>query len=697
MRGGAGTDAVSNPLLERANPPPFDRIRAEHVAPAVSEALDDARRRIDAAAGDAGGAADEDPLAALDEIADRVARVWAPVAHLANVHATPELRAAHGAALPRLSRFWSRLFHHEGLHRRLRAFAAAAKPVALSSLRARHLRKTLKDFRRAGAGLAPDAKARLEALRAESAELSRRFEENVMDETAAYAKHVTSAGALAGLPQSALGLAASRAKERGLPGWTLTLDMPSVQAVLKHAEDRALRKETYEAYMGRCREGEHDNRPVAERLLACRRELAGVLGYPDFPDYRLEDAMARTGDAVKTFLRDLADRTRPFHERDAGLLAARARDAGMGRLEPWDVAFLAEKMRKERFDVDDEELRPWFPLEEVQSGLFEIVRRLFGLTVEQAGGGGAWHEDVSFFEVRDETGLHVGSFYADWFPRETKRQGAWMDALIAGGPREGGFVPHLGFVGANFTPPSGGRPALLTHTEVRTLFHEFGHLLHHVGSKVEVPARGGVNVAWDWVEVPSQIMENWTWEPNALAFFARHFETGRPLPSELLERLLAARRFLGGWRQMRQIALANLDLELHRTFRGEVSVGEFASRALRPFVPSPAFVELHGLPSFSHLFGGGYASAYYSYLWSEALEADAFSRFRDEGSLNPETGRAFLNCVLSEGDRHDPEHLFRSFMGRDPDPGALIRRNLGATLRNDMPGTPTHHEEEAHA
>lgn len=685
---------MSNPLLERANPPPFDRIRAEHVAPAVSEALDDARLRIEAVAD--GAAADGDPLAALDEIADRVARVWAPVAHLANVHATPEVREAHGAALPSLSRFWSRLFHHEGLHRRLRTFAAAAEPGALSPLRARHLRKTLQDFRRAGAELEPDAKKRLEALRVEIAELGRRFEENVMDETAAYAKHVKSPEALAGLPPSALGPAAARAEERGLPGWVLTLDMPSVQAVLKHAEDRALRKEIHEAYMGRCGEGEHDNHPVAERLLACRRELAGVLGYDAFPDYRLEDAMARAGEAVKTFLQDLAGRTRPFHEHDAGLLAARARDAGLGRLEPWDVAFLAEKMRRERFDVDDEELRPWFPLEEVQSGLFEIVRRLFGLKVKPADAP-AWHEDVSFFEVRDETGLHVGSFYADWFPRETKRQGAWMDGLIAGGPRDDGFTPNLGFVGANFTPPAAGRPALLTHAEVRTLFHEFGHLLHHVGSKVEVTARGGVNVAWDWVEVPSQIMENWTWEPDALALFARHFETGRRLPPEVLERLLAARRFMGGWRQMRQIALANLDLELHRTFRGDTPVGEFASRALRPFVPSPAFVERNGLPSFSHLFGGGYASAYYSYLWSEALEADAFSRFRDEGPLNPETGRAFLDCVLSQGDRHDPEHLFRSFMGRDPDPGALIRRNLGATLPGDMPGTPTNHEREAHA
>lgn len=687
---------MSNPLLERGQRVPFDRIGAGHVAPAVAAALDEARDGIEAVA-EGGASSGEDPLAALDAVADRVARVWAPVSHLANVDATPELREAHAAVLPGLSRFWSRLFHHEGLYRTLRAFAAAAEPGALSRLRARHLRKTLQDFRRAGAGLDSAGKERLENLRAELAELGRRFEENVLDETAAYAKHVTNAEALAGLPEAALDLAAARAAERGLGGWAVTLDMPSVQSVLKHAEDRALRREVHEAYASRCSGGERDNRAIVERMLEARREMAGVLGYHDFPDYRLEDAMARTGAEVRRFLDDLAGRTRPFYERDAALLETRARSAGIERLEPWDVAFLTEKMRREQFDVVDEALRPWFPLGEVQAGLFEIAGRLFGLTVEPAANPAVWHEDVAFFEVRDETGVHVGSFYADWFPRETKRQGAWMDSLVAGGPRDGGFEPNLGFVGANFTPPSGKRPALLTHAEVRTLFHEFGHLLHHVASRVEIAGRGGINVAWDWVEVPSQIMENWTWEEESLAVFARHAETGQALPADMLDRLLAARRFMGGWRQMRQISLANLDLELHRSYRGQEPAADFAAAAMRPFAPSARFAELHGLPSFSHLFGGGYASAYYSYLWSETLEADAFSRFRDEGPMNPKTGKAFRDCVLSQGDRHDPEHLFRSFVGRDPDAGALIRRNLGATLPGDTTPPPPADSEEAHA
>ncbi len=676
---------LNNPLLERLEPGgriPFDRIRAEHVEPALSAALAEARRRIDEVASGSAGA--DDPLKPLDDLADRVARVWAPVSHLANVHATPTLRQAHAAALPDLAKFWTRLLHHDGLHRRLREFSASREEGALSALRARHLRKTLREFRRAGAGLEAGRKQRLERLRVELAELGRRFEENVLDETAAFAKHLSEPDSLAGLPEDALALAAQRAKERDLPGWTLTLDMPSVQAVLKHADDRGLRQEIYEAYMGRCAGGEHDNGPLAERILAARRELAGLLGYDGFPDYRLEDAMARTGEAVRRFLDDLAGRTRPFYERDARQLEARARQAGMGALQPWDVAYLTERMRKERFDVDDEALRSWFPLEEVQAGLFEIARHLFGLSVTEEDAS-AWHEDVSFFEVRDEAGVHLGSFYTDWFPRDTKRQGAWMDSLISGGPRSGGFEPNLGFVGANFTPPSGGRPALLTHAEVRTLFHEFGHLLHHVASRVEIPGRGGVNVAWDWVEVPSQIMENWTWEAEPLAVFARHHETGEPLPPDLLDQLLAARRFMGGWRQMRQVALANLDLELHRSYSGDAPLMAYAAEALRPFVPSRRFVELHGLASFSHVFGGGYASAYYSYLWSETLEADAFSRFRSEGSMNPATGRAFLDCVLSQGDRHDPEELFRAFMGRDPEPGALIRRNLGTTLDEASP------------
>ena len=666
-----------NPLLDRAFPIPFDRIEPGDIAPAVDEVLTRAGERIEALGNGRGGGWDE-VVGELDALSEDVARTWAPVSHLHNVYATPALREAYAASLPAVTRFSSRLHHHEGLFRRLRDFAASPSGRSPGGLRRRHLDKTLRDFRRAGAELAPGDKQSLEELRLELSELGRRFEENLLEETAAYGKVVTRGELLAGMPENALERAAQLAGERGEDGWLLTLDMPAVQAVLQHADDRALRREIHTAFMDRCTAGDRDNRPLVTRILELRRRLADLLDYPDFPDYRLETLMAGSGGRVRAFLDELIDGTRPFHQRDTEELEAYARKCGLGALEPWDVSWLMERMRRKRFEIDDEKLRPWFPLDEVQAGLFEVAERLFGLAVTRVDNPAVWHPDVSFFEVRDGTGVHVGSFYTDWFPRETKRQGAWMDDLVSGGPGpDGAFQPHLAFIGGNFTPPTGARPALLTHREVQILFHEFGHLLHHTASRVEIAARGGINVAWDWVEVPSQIMENWCWQSEALALFARHFETGEALPDQVLERLLAARRFMGGWLQMRQLSFANLDLELHRSYAGDAPVMDFAARRLRPFVPSERFVQRHILPSFSHLFGGGYASAYYSYIWSETLEADAFSRFEGEGVLNERTGRAFLECVLAQGDRRDPEDLFRDFMGRDPDPGALIRRNLG--------------------
>ena len=666
----------SNPLLDRGFPIPFDRIRPEDVAPAVDRTLARARRRIDElGAGRGGGFGDV--AGALDDLAEDVGRTWAPVSHLANVAATPELRAAHAEALPEVTRFWSRLHHDAGLYRRLRAYAASPEGVALTGLRRRHLDLTLREFRRAGADLGAEDKETLERLGVELSDLARRFEENLLEETAAYRKLVRRESSLAGMPRTALDRARQLAADKGDEGWALTLDMPSVAAVLQHADDRALRREIHTAHLDRCTRGDRANAPLIARILEVRREMAGLLGYADFPDYRLETLMSGSGAGVRDFVDQLVRRTRPFHERDADELEAKAASMGLGALEPWDVSYLVEHLRRERFDLDDEALRPWFPLPEVQSGLFDIARRLFGLQVEPVENPAVWHPDVEFFEVRGESGRHLGSFYTDWFPRETKRQGAWMDGLVTGGPAVPSFRPHLAFIGGNFTPPAGGRPALLTHREVRTLFHEFGHLLHHICSEVEISARGGVNVAWDWVEVPSQIMENWCWEREALDLFARHHETGESLPAPMLERLLAARRFMGGWMQMRQLSFANLDLELHRSYGGDGPVMEWAARALRPFVPSDRFVERHILPSFAHLFAGGYASAYYSYLWSETLEADAFSRFEREGVLNPEVGRALRSSILAQGDRRDADELFRDFMGRGPDPGALVRRNLG--------------------
>jgi oligopeptidase A len=495
---------------------------------------------------------------------------------------------------------------------------------------------------------------------------------------------------LDGIPDGVLNRFRKKAEEEALEGWILTLDFPSYEPVMKYCKDRELREELHQAYVGRCRGDEFDNLPLIPRILKLRQELAEILGFRDFPDYRLEEAMAKSGAGAVAFEEDLIHRTRPYWARDVKELESHASALDIDELAPWDVAFVAESLRKKRYDIDDELLRPYFPQDKVLSGLFELAERVFGLSVTEVANDQVWDPEVKFYEVRDEEGLWLGSFYTDWLPRKEKRQGAWMNDFLTGGPVEdGSFRPHLGFISGNFSPPEEDRPSLLTHREVQTVFHEFGHLLHHLTSRVEIPGRGGLNVAWDWVELPSQLMENWTLEHEALGLFSGHFETEEPLPSRLLDRLIAARRFLGGWYQMRQLSFGSLDLALHRDLAPTLSaeemehpqwesrVLEFAEEHLAPLSPGPEFARNHILTTFSHLFSGGYAAGYYSYLWSEVLDADVFTRFKEKGVLDPATGRSYLQSILSRGDSDEPENLFREFMGRDPDPAALLERNLG--------------------
>jgi len=674
--------------MERAYRIPFHRIRAEHVEPGIREALARAQARVDALVEDAGPGSFDSTLGLLDDVTQELTEALSPVHHLLSVAETKELREAFNAVLPEIAAFWSRLPLNEGLWNRLKAFAETLEARNLEGIRARHLEKTLREFRRAGAELRPEEKAHLEEVRVELAQMEQKFSENVLDATAAYERHVTDATSLEGIPDGTLNRFRAAAGEKALEGWLLTLDFPSYDAVMKYAVDRDLREEIHRAYVGRCRGGEHDNIRLIPQILSFRQEIARILGYRHFPDYRLEEAMARSGDRAVAFEGDLVRRTRPFWERDVATLRDFAREMGIEPLQPWDVAFVTEALREARFDISDELLRPYFPLDAVMDGLFGLVEQVFGLVVTESPIEEIWHPDVRYYEVRDEEGTWIGSFYTDWLPRKEKRQGAWMNEFITGGPaKDGSFKPHLGFVAGNFSPPSDAHPSLLNHREVQTVFHEFGHLLHHLTSRVEVPGRAGLNVAWDWVELPSQLMENWTWEKEALALFARHHETGETIPEDVLDRMLAARRFLGGWRQMRQLSFGTLDLALHGKLApllfadpppapGAVAMA-FTEEHLLPFSPDPAFVRSHILTTFSHLFSGGYAAGYYSYLWSEVLDADAFSRFRTEGIFNRETGRAYVESILSRGDSADPEVLFRDFLGRDPDPEALLKRNLG--------------------
>ena len=390
--------------------------------------------------------------------------------------------------------------------------------------------------------------------------------------------------------------------------------------------------------------------------------------------------MAKTGQAAFEFVEELTGRTRPHWERDLRQLREHARALGLDELYPWDVAFVSENLRRARYDIDDEITRPYFPLNRVLDGLFELARRVFGLVVRERHIEEIWHPDVLFYDLIDEDeGTHLGSFYSDWHARREKRQGAWMNDLFTGGPTERGFEPHVGIIAGNLTPPKGEIPSLLTHPEVETIFHEFGHLLHHLTSRVPIRSMAGINVAWDFVELPSQIMENWTWEKEALPLFSGHHESGEPLPESLYERLLRARRFMGGWKQMRQLSFGFLDLRLHRddTAPANADIMERVEELLASYTPSPAFARAHSTASFTHVFSGGYAAAYYSYLWSEVLEADAFGRFKREGIFNRNVGRAYLDCILTRGDSDEPDALFREFMGREPDQSALFERNLG--------------------
>ncbi len=670
----------ANPLLSDAPRLPFDRISAEHVRPAVRSVLAGAGEEVRRIGGGEVPPTWANTVAVLDEVTEEVSRRLAPVRHLLAVAETPELREAWNDVLPEVTAFWAGLMLDPRLWGRLRAYAETEDAASLRGLRRRHLDKVLREFRRAGADLPEADRKRVEEIRVRLSTLEQRFGENVLDATATYRLHVTDGERLRGIPDAPRDRFRRRAAEEGLDGWLLTLDFPSYEAVMKHARDRGLREEIHRAYVGRCRGGEHDNRPLIVEILALRRELAALLGYPDFPDYRLEEAMAKNGETALRFVEDLTGRTRPYWERDVDELRAHARDSGIDGLRPWDVAWLAEDLRRARFEIDDEILRPYFPLGRALEGLFEVARRIFGVRVEERRIEEVWHPDVRFYDLVDADGTRLGSFYTDWFPREEKRQGAWMNDFVTGGPEpDGGFRPHLGVICGNFTPPDGDGPALLTHREVQTLFHEFGHLLHHLVSRVPIPGRAGINVAWDFVELPSQLMENWTWERDALDLFARHHETGEALPEELRVRMLRARRFLGGWAQMRQLAFARTDLVLHREYAPDEDgdVLEYVQRVIREYVAEEEFARLHHTTSFTHLFSGGYAAAYYSYLWSEMLEADAFTRFREEGVFSREVGEAYMRAILTRGDSEEPDVLFREFMGRDPDPEALLRKNLG--------------------
>lgn len=664
-----------NPLLTVKFRIPFDEVRPEHVAPGIRELLKQAQHHIDGIVADQSPRSFDNTMLALENSTENLEYGLGVVRHLESVATTPELRAAWNVVEPEASAFYSQIPLNEGLWKQLQRYGATDEAKSLAPTRLRFLTKTLDSFKRHGAELDAAGKTRLAEIDVELTKVTTKFSENVLDSTNAFELILTDEAKLAGLPPSAIDAARQSAESRKMDGWRFTLQAPSYVPVLTYLDDRGIREQLYRAFSTRATEPERDNRPLLSRILELRREKARLLGFPDFADFVLHDRMAHKGEQAMKFLEDLKLKTSPFFASENAALESFA-----GRkLEPWDVGYWAEKQRRALYDFDEEELRPYFPAERVVSGMFSIVERLYGIKVMQRDGVPVWHPDVRYYEVHDRDGMLLGAFYADWYPRESKRDGAWMEGFITGIDAPGRFEPHVGCICGNLTPPIGDKPALLTHREVETIFHEFGHLLHHVLSRVEVRSLAGTSVAWDFVELPSQIMENWCWERGALDLFARHYRTGEAIPDDLFRKMVRARTYRGANAQMRQLGFGYVDLKLHREYDPALDgdVVTYARNSMQPFSAAPFPPDYAMIAGFTHLFASpvGYGAGYYSYKWAEVLDADAFTRFRDEGIFSPEVGAAFRDQILSKGDSEDPAELYRRFMGRDPDPDALLVRS----------------------
>ncbi|MFZ1057263.1 MAG: M3 family metallopeptidase [Opitutaceae bacterium] len=680
-----------NPFLDPAFHIRWAALTPDLVEPSIDEAIARAESALQAIESAVGEPTFEGTFLALDEASDALDRAWGRVTHLQSVADSPKLREAHNKALPKVSAFAARIPLRPALWDRLKAFSRTSAAERLSPVRERFMSETLAEFREAGADLPPEGRARLEAIQAELAQVTQRYSENVLDATNAWQLIVEDESRLAGLPAHAKARALAEAVAKGLasadrPAWRFTLHMPSYEPLMTYLEDDALRSEAWRAASSVGAAAPHDNTALIAGILKLRAERARLLGKAHFADLVLARRMAKSGDRALGFIDDLRSRCADAFRRECRELEeSKARETGQPatRLSPWELGYRAERLRRAHYDFDEEELRPFFPMDRVMKGLFELAGRVFGVRVAERPRGEVetWHPDVLYYDVADALGRHIGSFYADWHPRESKRGGAWMNALITGGPRPcGSRDPHLGLICGNLTPPAPGKPALLSHREVQTIFHEFGHLLHHLMGEVEIRSLNGTRVAWDFVELPSQIMENWCWEREGLDLFARHFETGEAIPEPLFRKMTAARNFRSASAAMRQISFARMDLLMHMRadeFAGEADIEPRLRASIGDCLiptepPTPTIVK-----RFNHLFSDpvGYAAGYYSYKWAEVLDADAFTRFRREGIFSEAVGREFAASILSRGNSADPAQLFRDFMGRDPDLSALLSRS----------------------
>ena len=676
--------SMHNPLLTLTDLPAFAAIRPEYMEPAIDELLARNRAELERLL-------DREPpftwknlIYPLEEMQDRLNKAWSPVSHLNAVMNSPELRAAYNACLPKLSEYYTEFGQNERLYRAYRAIEEGPDYARLDAPQQTVIDHALRDFHLSGVDLPEAHKARYKAIMQALAQLQSKFQENVLDATQAWKKHITAEADLAGLPESAKSLARQTAERQGLEGWLLTLEFPSYQPVLNYADRRELRQELYQAYATRASEQgsnarQWDNSETMESILALRYEVARLLGFADYTDYSLATKMAESPQQVLEFLHDLARRSKPQAQRDLAELQHFAREVhGFDALEAWDIGYYSEKLRQHRYRISQEELRPYFPETKVVLGLFAVVQRLYGLEIRETHAVEVWHPEVRVYEILDSAGSLRGRFYFDLYARPNKRGGAWMDGCVTRRLTHQGVQIPAAYMVCNFTPPVGDRPALFTHSEVLTLFHEFGHGLHHLLTRIDyAPVAGIHGVEWDAVELPSQFMENWCWEREALDLIAGHYQTGEPIQEELYQRMMAAKNFQSAMLLARQLEFALFDFRLHREYDPEQGgriqeILDQVRREVAVIIP-PAYNRF--AHAFSHIFGGGYAAGYYSYKWAEVLSADAFAKFEENGIFDRTTGEQFLHSILEVGGSREAMSNFVEFRGREPSIEPLLRHS----------------------
>ncbi len=671
---------TANPLLSNPELPPFSQIKPEHVEPAIDKLLADARANVENCLKANSTYTWDNLIEPLEATDDRINKAWSPVSHLNSVMNNDDLRAAYNACIPKLSAYATEMGQHEGLFKAFTTIAESPAFAGFNTAQKKIVSNALRDFKLSGIALDDAKKQRFKEISQELSKLASQFEENVLDATNAWSKLLTNEADLAGLPASAL----QQAKQAGKDGWLINLQFPSFHAVMTYADNRDLRREHYEAYSTKASDqgpyaGQWDNTDIMEKLLALRHGKAQLLGYKNFAELSLATKMAEKSQDVIDFLENLAEKSLPQARQDLADLRAFAKQQdGLSDLQPWDIGYYSEKMRQHFYQLSQEEVKAYFPITKVLPGLFAVVEKLYGLQISEIKDFDTWHPDVKFFQILDKDGQLRGRFYLDLYARNKKRGGAWMDDCVGRKKFSDGLQTPVAYLTCNFTPPAGNDPALLTHDEVTTLFHEFGHGLHHMLTQVDYLGVSGINgVEWDAVELPSQFMENWCWENEALQLLSGHYQTGETLPDALFDKMLAAKNFQSGMMMVRQLELSLFDFLIHLNYDPKLGgrIYEILAKVREQVavVNYPAFNRF--AHSFGHIFAGGYAAGYYSYKWAEVLSSDAYSLFEEQGIFNLDTGFAFLTNILERGGSQNAMELFVNFRGRKPTIDALLRHN----------------------